>query len=49
MVMRNPTITSPIIGPRSLAQLEDNLKSLDVALSDEQHAYLNKVSDWKTA
>ena len=48
-VMRNPTITSPIIGPRSLTQLEDNLKSLTVSLSDEQYAYLNKVSDWKTA
>lgn len=48
-VMRNPAITSPIIGPRSLAQLDDNLNSLDVALSDEQYAYLNKVSDWRTA
>lgn len=46
-VMRNPTITSPIIGPRSLSQLQDNLQSLKVTLSDEQYAYLNKVSGWK--
>jgi len=46
-VMKNPTITSPIIGPRSQAQLEDNLRSLEVTLSDEQYAYLNKISDWK--
>ena len=34
----------PILGARSLAQLEDNLKSLDVRLSDEHVAELNDVS-----
>jgi aryl-alcohol dehydrogenase-like predicted oxidoreductase len=30
-----PGITSPIIGPRTMEQLEDNLSSLDIAISDE--------------
>ncbi len=46
-VLRNPTITSPIIGPRNLEQLEDNLKALSISLSDEQYAALNKVSEWR--
>ncbi len=46
-VMKNPTITSPIIGPRSLEQLDDNLKSLNVSLSEEQYKYLSMVSEWR--
>ena len=30
--MRQPGVTSPIIGPRTMEQLEDNLKAVDVAL-----------------
>lgn len=37
--------TTPIIGPRSLAQLNDNLSALSVNLSSEQLAHLNKVSN----
>lgn len=33
--MQQPGITSPIIGPRTLAQLEDNLGALDVALTED--------------
>jgi aryl-alcohol dehydrogenase-like predicted oxidoreductase len=33
--LQRPGITSPIIGPRSLAQLEDNLISLGVKLTEE--------------
>lgn len=33
--MKQPGITAPIIGPRTPAQLEDNLGALDVSLSDE--------------
>ena len=28
-------VTSPIIGPRNLSQLEDNLGAVDVSLTDE--------------
>jgi len=37
--------TTPIIGPRSLAQLNDNLSALSVNLSSEQLAHLDKVSN----
>ena len=37
--------TTPIIGPRSLAQLNDNLSALSVNLSSEQLARLDKVSN----
>lgn len=37
--------TTPIIGPRSLAQLTDNLGALSVNLSNEQLALLDKVSN----
>jgi aryl-alcohol dehydrogenase-like predicted oxidoreductase len=38
------TITSPIIGARTVAQLEDNLGALTVQLSQEQEARLQKAS-----
>jgi aryl-alcohol dehydrogenase-like predicted oxidoreductase len=40
----NPAVTSPIIGARTLQQLEDNLGALDVEFSDEQRARLDAVS-----
>jgi aryl-alcohol dehydrogenase-like predicted oxidoreductase len=33
-----PGITSPIIGPRTMEQLEDNLKALEVKITDEDRA-----------
>ncbi len=42
--LSNPVITSPIIGPRNLAQLEDNLGAADLRLSDEDMARLNEAS-----
>lgn len=33
--MNRPGITSPIIGPRTMEQLDDNLKALDVNLTDD--------------
>lgn len=35
-VLAQPGVTSPIIGPRTMAQLEDNLDAADIALQDEQ-------------
>jgi aryl-alcohol dehydrogenase-like predicted oxidoreductase len=45
--LSDPTITSPIIGPRSLEQLEDNLGAVGYRLTDEQKNTLDEVSDWK--
>lgn len=43
-LLNQPIITSPIIGPRNLEQLKDNLGALDVRLSPEQIARLNQIS-----
>jgi diketogulonate reductase-like aldo/keto reductase len=41
---RSATTVVPIIGPRTMSQLEDYLGALDVALSDEQYHRLDEVS-----
>ncbi len=43
--MRQPGITSPIIGPRTLDQLRDNLGAVDVAISDGDRTRLDEVSE----
>jgi aryl-alcohol dehydrogenase-like predicted oxidoreductase len=40
--VQQPGVTSPIIGPRTMAQLEDNLKALEVSVTEEDKA---KVDD----
>lgn len=40
----NPAVASPILGTRTVAQLQDNLGALDVTFSDNQIARLNAVS-----
>ena len=40
----NPAVTAPIVGARSLAQLDDNLGALDVRLDPAQQARLAEVS-----
>ncbi len=42
--MRQPGVTSPIIGPRTMEQLEDNLKALDVEITDEDRKRLDEVA-----
>jgi aryl-alcohol dehydrogenase-like predicted oxidoreductase len=42
--LTNPAVTAPIIGARTLAQLEDNLGALDVELTESQLAALDKAS-----
>ncbi len=42
-VMNQPGITSPIIGPRTMEQLEDNLKSLDLKLTEEDCAEVDQL------
>lgn len=40
----NPAVTAPIVGARSLTQLEDNLGALDVSLAPAQQAGLDEIS-----
>ncbi|QBS43723.1 aldo/keto reductase [Nocardia sp. CS682] len=42
--LRNPGVTSPIIGARTAAQLEDNLGALDVEFDSAQLARLEQAS-----
>jgi aryl-alcohol dehydrogenase-like predicted oxidoreductase len=42
--MSQPGITSPIIGPRTMAQLEDNLKAIDVKLSDDDRKRIDEIA-----
>lgn len=41
--MDRPGITSPILGPRTLAQLEDNLAALHCKLDGDDHAALDQI------
>jgi aryl-alcohol dehydrogenase-like predicted oxidoreductase len=43
-VVRQPGVTSPIIGPRTMAHLEDNLGAVDVSFSSDDLARLDEVS-----
>jgi aryl-alcohol dehydrogenase-like predicted oxidoreductase len=47
-ILANPTVTSVIIGARKPAQLEDNLKAIDVRLSAEDMKALDEVSKLTT-
>ncbi|RMH09195.1 MAG: aldo/keto reductase [Nitrospirae bacterium] len=42
--MQQPGITSPIIGPRTLAQLEDNLGALSIQITDDDRKQLDEVA-----
>jgi aryl-alcohol dehydrogenase-like predicted oxidoreductase len=41
--MQQPGITSPIIGPRTMEQLEDNLGALDVEITAEDRAAVDAL------
>lgn len=45
-VLARPGVTSAIIGPRNLEQLEDNLGSVGFELAPEDRAELERVSAW---
>ena len=45
--LSNPIITSPIIGPRTLDQLEDNLGAAGLKLDEKEMKKLNDTSAWK--
>ncbi|MCS7061919.1 MAG: aldo/keto reductase [Anaerolineae bacterium] len=40
---QQPGVTSPIIGPRTMEQLEDNLKALEVMINDEDRRRIDAV------
>jgi aryl-alcohol dehydrogenase-like predicted oxidoreductase len=40
----NPAVTAPLVGARSLAQLDDNLGALQIELAPEQQARLDEAS-----
>jgi aryl-alcohol dehydrogenase-like predicted oxidoreductase len=42
--MQQPGITSPIVGPRTMEQFEDNLKAMDVKLSAEDLKQIDQIS-----
>jgi aryl-alcohol dehydrogenase-like predicted oxidoreductase len=42
-LLHNPVVTAPIIGPRTLEQLTESLKSLEIVLSDENMFRLNEI------
>ncbi|KAF9972526.1 hypothetical protein BGZ73_004346 [Actinomortierella ambigua] len=46
--MQKPGITSPLLGARTLEQLEDNLGALEFTLTQDQMARLDHVSNPKT-
>jgi aryl-alcohol dehydrogenase-like predicted oxidoreductase len=41
-LLRNPDVTAPIIGPRTVGQLEGTMHALEIELSDETLAQLGK-------
>jgi len=42
-LLRNPQVTAPIIGPRTLDQLEGSLRALEIALEPGQLERLDKI------
>jgi aryl-alcohol dehydrogenase-like predicted oxidoreductase len=42
-LLNNPDVTAPIIGPRTMEQLEGNLKSLDLELGEEILKKLDQI------
>jgi len=46
-LLSNPLVTSPIIGPRSLEQLRDNLVAVDLTLSQQEKEGLDQATDWR--
>jgi aryl-alcohol dehydrogenase-like predicted oxidoreductase len=42
--IQQPGVTSPIIGPRTMAQLEDNLGALAVEVTDEDRARIDELA-----
>jgi len=46
-LLTDPVITSPIIGPRNLEQLKDNLGAIEFRLTQEEKNLLDSASAWQ--
>jgi aryl-alcohol dehydrogenase-like predicted oxidoreductase len=46
-LLTDPLITSPIIGPRTLEQLQDNLGSIGFHLTTDEKKMLDEATQWK--
>ena len=46
-LLSKPLITSPIIGPRTLEQLHDNLGAVGLRLSQDEKELLDQASKWE--
>jgi aryl-alcohol dehydrogenase-like predicted oxidoreductase len=42
-LLHNPAVTAPIIGPRTLEQLESSVRALDISLSDDLLSRLDEI------
>jgi len=42
-ILNNPVVTSPIVGPRTVQQLEENVKALDIKLTEETLKKLDEI------
>jgi aryl-alcohol dehydrogenase-like predicted oxidoreductase len=42
-LLHNPVVTAPIVGPRTVAQLSENLRALEISFSDETLKQLDKI------
>jgi aryl-alcohol dehydrogenase-like predicted oxidoreductase len=42
-ILHNPIVTAPIIGPRTMEQLNGRLRALEISLSDETLSKLNRI------
>jgi aryl-alcohol dehydrogenase-like predicted oxidoreductase len=46
-VLQRPSVTAPIIGPRNLTQLENNLAAIDLRLPEQKWGELADASVWE--
>ena len=42
-VLQQPGVTAPIIGPRTIKQLDSNVKALDITLDEETLKKLDEI------
>jgi aryl-alcohol dehydrogenase-like predicted oxidoreductase len=42
-LLHQPAVTAPIVGPRTMEQLEGGLRALDVRLDDDALARLDQI------
>lgn len=43
-LLRQPAVTAPIVGPRTMEQLDGSLRALEIELSDKDLARLDEIA-----